>query len=447
MNRLYTILLIACITIGFAACTDDDCNGLHLDNLANYPNVLKGTFPTEEQVLELGETLEVTPELLNPEGATYSWLLNGKEYSTEPSFSYPLDNPCRADLTCIITNKYGKVEMKTSFRTNHDFSKGFFYAANVTLNFYNTEENIAYLDCYGSLNAGQKFASSSSSNYLHIDSYNGKLYVLLESNTSNIKHLFVLDAQTLYLENSAAINAGLCGINIINDKYGLIWGDGISRIDLHSLSSTKLLDKYSFNIYNALIFNGKVLTNDTYSKESKVKYYDVNQLLVAEAEATLDATELDITQKQKTNFVQASDGNVYTLESTEEGCNLVKISNDFKLEKTATGFQQTTAKWYTPTVGMVASETENIIYIPSADGTIYKYVINDASSLQTPFIAADAAGLPIAATPQLDQKNGNLYVIYGQSKESKIVVYDKNGTVLNTIDCGSGIPSHILLNN
>ena len=178
-----------------------------------------------------------------------------------------------------------------------------------------------------------------------------------------------------------------------------------------------------------------------------MKYYDVNQLLVAEAEATLDATELDITQKQKTNFVQASDGNVYTLESTEEGCNLVKISNDFKLEKTATGFQQTTAKWYTPTVGMVASETENIIYIPSADGTIYKYVINDASSLQTPFIAADAAGLPIAATPQLDQKNGNLYVIYGQSKESKIVVYDKNGTVLNTIDCGSGIPSHILLNN
>ena len=122
MNKLYTTLLIACLAAGFTACNDDDCEDLHLGNLAHYPNVLKGTFPTESQVLELGETLEITPELLNPEGATYSWLVNGKEYSTEPTFSYKIDNPCRADLTCIIKNKYGKVEMSTSFSSNHNFS-------------------------------------------------------------------------------------------------------------------------------------------------------------------------------------------------------------------------------------------------------------------------------------------------------------------------------------
>lgn len=92
MNKLYTTLLIACLAAGFTACNDDDCEDLHLGNLAHYPNVLKGTFPTESQVLELGETLEITPELLNPEGATYSWLVNGKEYSTEPTFSYKDDN-------------------------------------------------------------------------------------------------------------------------------------------------------------------------------------------------------------------------------------------------------------------------------------------------------------------------------------------------------------------
>lgn len=54
MNKLYTTLLIACIAVGFTACNDDDCDDLHLGNLANYPNVLKGTFPTEDQVLELG---------------------------------------------------------------------------------------------------------------------------------------------------------------------------------------------------------------------------------------------------------------------------------------------------------------------------------------------------------------------------------------------------------
>ena len=62
MNKLYTTLLIACIAVGFTACNDDNCDDLHLGNLANYPNVLKGTFPTEDQVLELGETLEITME-------------------------------------------------------------------------------------------------------------------------------------------------------------------------------------------------------------------------------------------------------------------------------------------------------------------------------------------------------------------------------------------------
>lgn len=45
MNKLYTTLLIACIAVGFTACNDDDCDDLHLGNLANYPNVLKGTIP------------------------------------------------------------------------------------------------------------------------------------------------------------------------------------------------------------------------------------------------------------------------------------------------------------------------------------------------------------------------------------------------------------------
>lgn len=64
MNKLYTTLLIACLAAGFTACNDDDCEDLHLGNLAHYPNVLKGTFPTESQVLELGETLEITRNCL-----------------------------------------------------------------------------------------------------------------------------------------------------------------------------------------------------------------------------------------------------------------------------------------------------------------------------------------------------------------------------------------------
>lgn len=102
----------------------------------------------------MGETLEITPKLLNPENTTYSWLINGEEYSNERTFSYKVEKPCRANLTCIISNEYGKVEMNTSFNSNHDFSKGFLYIDD-TFNFYDTEKKVKYEDCYSSLNAGK----------------------------------------------------------------------------------------------------------------------------------------------------------------------------------------------------------------------------------------------------------------------------------------------------
>lgn len=448
MNKLYTTLLVACMAIGFTACNDDDCDDLHLDNLAHYPNVLKGTFPTEEQVLELGETLEITPKLLNSEEATYSWLVNGKEVSTEPSFIYKIDNPCRADLTCFITNKYGKVEMNTSFRSNHDFSRGFFYIANQTFNFYDTEKKVSYLDCYGSMNAGKKITSEN--NNLHISSYGGKFYVMLQSNTSNANHFFRIDAKTLYYENSAIVATGLTGLTILNEKYGLIGGDGIRRIDLNSFNTLQLKSEGLFSIFNGLVYNGKVLANDTYGSESKVKYYDVNALCEAKENEMPPATELDIIQKQKINFVLGKNGNAYTLESTDEGCKIVEISKDFIVENKVTAdFKPAKGPyWSSPTVGMVASENENVIYIPSDNGAIYKYVIGDPNSLKEPFIAPDASELPIAASLQLNQQSGELYVIYGEEwKGSKIVAYDKNGTALYTIDCGDNIPSQILFNN
>lgn len=451
MNKLYTTLLIVCLAVGFTACNDDDCEDLHLGNLAHYPNVLKGTFPTENLVLELGETLEITPELLNPEGVTYSWLVNGKEVSTEPTFSYKIDNPCRADLTCVIKNKYGKVEMSTSFNSNHDFSKGFFYVADGTFNFYDTEKKVTYQDCYSSLNAGNRITSSGNS--LQVRRCDGKFYVLVESNTTNINHFFRIDAQTLYHENSAIVDAGLSGLTILNEKYGLLGGDGVRRIDLQSLSNVQLMDKYMFSIYNGLVYNGKVLANDTYGDPSKVKYYDTNELIEAKENEMPAATELDITQKQKMNFVLGKDGNAYTLESADEGCKIVKINKDFTVsdeDKVSTNFQPAKGpSWSSPTIGIVASESENIIYIASNEGAIYRYVIGDPDSLKEPFIAADKSKSPIAATLQLNQQSGELYLIHAKrgGEDNKIAVYSKDGEALYTVDCGKSIPSQILFNN
>lgn len=97
---------------------------------------------------------------------------------------------------------------------------------------------------------------------------------------------------------------------------------------------------------------------------------------------------------------------------------------------------------------MAASESENVIYIPSADNTIYKYVIGDSGSLNEPFITADESGLPITSL-QLNQQSGELYVTYARKWENgnKIVVYSKDGKVLHTVDCGESVPSQILFNN
>lgn len=226
-------------------------------------------------------------------------------------------------------------------------------------------------------------------------------------------------------------------------------GDGIRRIDLKSLNNVTVKDEYMFCFYNSMVYNGKVLTNDTYQKESKVKYYDANELISAKEGEAPAATELNIIQKQKFNFVSAKDGNAYTLESTDEGCNIVKISKDFtSLEKTPATFQPTKGGYSDPTVRMAASESENVIYIPSADNTIYKYVIGDSGSLNEPFITADESGLPITSL-QLNQQSGELYVTYARKWENgnKIVVYSKDGKVLHTVDCGESVPSQILFNN
>lgn len=446
MNKLHLISLIVCVSIGFVSCNDDDCEDLHLDNLAHYPNVLKGTFPTENQSLSIGETLKITPELLNPENANYSWFINGEAYSNEHTFNYKIEKPCRVNLTCIISNEYGKVEMNTSFSSNHDFSKGFFYF-NETFNFYDAEKKVKYEDCYSSLNAGKQIRADKPSICIN----NGKLYILNNSSITNADHLFVVDSKTLYYEKSAVIGTHLHGMTILNDQYALVGGDGIRRINLKSLSNVSLTTNSSYSLFNGIVYNGKVLVNDTYEKLSQVKCYNISDLLAAKENEMPPAIEpgLDITQNQKINFVQAKDGNVYTLESTDAGCSIVKIDKNFAVQKIPVNFKPAKGPyWSSPTVGMVASETEGIIYIASADNSIYKYIIGDPGSVKEPFIPADESGLPVAATLQLNPKTGELYAIYGKQWENyKIVIYNKSGKQVDSIDCGENALSHIIFNH
>ena len=437
MNKLYSALLVGLLTIGFTAC-DEECDNLHRDNLAHYPNVLKGSFPTEAQVLEIGQEVTIDPALVDSANARYSWVVNGVEVSTDTTYTYKVDKPCREELVCIIKNPYGSVEMKTTIRSNHDFSKGFFYIANGTFNFYDTEKKAAYPDCYGSLNAGSKFSDKK----LEVRSANGKFYVLSSSSATNLEHFYVLDAKTLNYENSASVEANLSGLTILNENYGLLSGGGVRRVDLKSLATTQLLDEYMFGIYNSMVYGENLLSSTTYGAgtSAKVTYYKVAQLLDAPKDKLPESKELDIVHNRKENFVIAKDGNSYTLETSAEGYNIVKIASDLSLVKTALGFEPSKNKyWSDKTIGIVASATENVIYIPAVNGDIYKYVPGNPTSLQTPFIAAgELKG--VISTPQINNQTGELYVPYSTG----IGVYSKEGKMEYLVECSN--PSYVLFN-
>lgn len=437
MNKIGSILLLIGCLAGFTAC-EEDCDATHITNLAHFPNVLKGSFPTEGQVLEIGQEVTIDPALVDSTNARFSWVVNGTEVSTDTVFTYKVENPSRAEIVCTIKNPYGSVEMKTTISSKHDFSKGFFYVANGTFNFYDTEKKTAYENCYGSLNANAKFSDKS----LEIAATNGKFYVLSKSSATNLEHFYVVDAKTLSYENSATIDAGLSGLTMLNANYGLVSGDGVRRINLQSLSTTQLLDEYMFGIYNSLVYGDNLLASTTYgaNTSAKVTYYKTSQLLDAPKDKMPESKELDITQNRKSNFVTAKDGNCYTLESSADGYSIVKIAQNLSIEKTSLGFEPSKNKyWSDKTIGIVASKTENAIYISAVNGDIYKYVPGNPASLQAPFIAAgELKG--VISTLQVNNQTEELYVPYSTG----IGVYSKDGKMEYLVKCSN--PSYVLFN-
>lgn len=437
MNKISSILLLIGCLAGFTAC-EEDCTDTHITNLAHFPNVLKGSFPTEGQVLEIGSEVTIDPALIDSTNARFSWVVNGTEVSTDTTFTYKVEGPCRAEIVCTIKNPFGSVEMKTTVSSKHDFSKGFFYVANGTFNFYDTEKKAAYENCYGSLNANAKFSEKS----LEIVAANGKFYVLSKSSATNVKHFYVVDAKTLSYENSATVDANLSGLTILNANYGLVSGDGVRRINLQSLSTTQLLDDYNFGLYNSMLYGENLLGSITYGAgtSAKVTYYKVAQLLDAPKDKMPEGKELDITQNRKSNFVTAKDGNCYTLESSETGYSIVKIAQDLSIEKTPLGFEPSKNKyWSDKTIGIVASKTENAIYISAVSGDIYKFVPGTPTSLQAPFIAAGELKGAIS-TLQTNSQTGELYVPYSTG----IGVYSKDGKMEYLVKCSN--PSYVLFN-
>ena len=139
--------------------------------------------------------------------------------------------------------------MSTSFSSNHNFSKGFFYVADGTFNFYDTEKNTAYQDCYASFNAGKTLGIGNydSANIIHS---NGKFSLLVGTSTSNRDHFYIVDAKKMCIRDSCEI----LKFNLENEGYEVDTANSAAEALKMDISSYHLiiLDLSLIHIYGRL---------------------------------------------------------------------------------------------------------------------------------------------------------------------------------------------------
>lgn len=457
MNKIYTLILMAFLAIGFVACEDDDCNQLHIDtDMMGIPTVMKGTFPVGTLTPAIGDSIVFAPQLLDTAGVTYAWKLNGEEVSSDSVFTYKIEKPCRAKIVCTLKNTKGEVILESDVVSKNDLTQGMIIVQKGSIDYYEPATGKLYSDVYSDLNYGEGMKLG---NYdkLYVTPVNGKLYMMISTSTSNIKHLYSADTKTLYAENSAVVSASLDGFLPLSDKQALMTGGGAYRMDLVSFSKVQLLKQYGWAIYNGIVQNGKVLGNMTYSSLAKVNVYSVDALLSAAENGMPEPETLDIWQDGKINFVQAGDGFTYTIGCNEEQTEyyLVQIASDLTVKKEILPFKPLLSGYQhgVYTVRLAVGKSGNEIYIPAENQSIYKYTLGNTASLHTPFIAApendeELAGAGINVNPQ----NGEIWVCYAEEVswneyEGKIVVFDPAGNKVKSIDCGDTAPQAVLFNN
>ncbi|MDR0659586.1 MAG: DUF5074 domain-containing protein [Prevotellaceae bacterium] len=440
-NKIYTHIIAALLLCGICTgCSEDVFEEI---DIMDIPVLLKGTFPTEGVTLEVGKSYTFEPKLKDDTNVQYSWMVNGAKVSSDPTYIFETTGLCQAEITCIIANEKGKITLKTSLKTNHDFTKGFFVVTAEEIGFYDTQKTAYYPSCYQALNKGEKFNGD-----IYAIPNDDKLYVTVKTNVSNRDHLFVIDKKTLQKKSSTSVRANLFYSFALDDRYMLLAGHSVYRYDTKSQTSVKLSNSIYPFIFRVGLLNDKLLLSRSYgSNDDNLYYYDLETVLNAEANQLPDPTAIsNITQCDKSEFVKTADGSIFTLYSSSDDneYKLLRISNDLTTEEIALSFAAPTTKWYDiyfPGIVGVSSTSENFILIPSKDHAIYKYVVGDASSLASPFIASPNAGIKLTGSGvQVDTETQKIYVLYSNSN---VAVYNYDGTQVEVIEL-SEAPQHLI---
>jgi hypothetical protein len=249
-------------------------------------------------------------------------------------------------------------------------SEGNFGVAAGDINYYDYGKDSIYTYAYSAENPGKKLGTSTTT-MQYGTVYNGKLYLVGKYDGPFV----AADAATLKETGRVDSLPGHDGRAFlgVDDSRGLL----STAVGLYPVT------------LSTLTLGTKISSVDG---EVKDMIKSGNYIFVISAKdgiVALNAHDYSVAKKLGTavsGFVQSKDGNVWAASATQ----LKKINaSTLAVDSITTGFPVYFNEWTYTNSSMVASTTDNAIFIISGNNKVYRYT-GDAASLGTPFITLPA---------------------------------------------------------
>lgn len=384
-RKLFKSFLFLATALTIASCSEEDCNLDHLEKLQGLPALQAGTFPEEDLTLNVGDQYVYSPKASSPLDIYYQWYQNGEDMSTDPSFTFNAERPSRSKVILELSNDLGKVTLENKVIVpGADYSKGCFIInegwyghGSGSISYYDYEQNSIEHWCYKNQNFGDVLGVTTQSATL----WNGKLYVCSKLNNQ----LVVMDPKTLYVEKSVGqlLPKGRQAYEFIpvNDRYAVMTANAdFYRIDLETFEATQISTGNSWQgCGSGIVYQNKLLINVSGQKIYKIDIETLSgDLSQYDWKNQFPFETLDITTTGGARFIKGNDGNLYTVESTKEGNNLVKINPDFTLEKKAMRSDYSPSSFGAYREASFCGTPDGVFYY-IAGGGIYKATFDNAA--------------------------------------------------------------------
>ncbi|ACU61402.1 DUF5074 domain-containing protein [Chitinophaga pinensis] len=266
---------------------------------------------------------------------------------------------CKTDDDVVIPSKYG-----TGFLM---VTEGNYGTRAGDLNFFDYDKDTVIEYVYSAENPGKTLGPNTSTMEFGTV-YNNKIYLVGKYGAPMV----VLDAKTLKETNRIESLPGDDGRSFVgvDETRGLLsTSTGVFPVNLTNLTLGTAIPGVT----------GEV--TDMFRSGNHIFLLSVNDGIVV-----LNTNDYSVAKKLGTavsGFVQSQDGSVWAASKTQ----LKKINaGALSVDSITTNFPVYYNEFTYNSSSMVASTTENAIYIISGNNKVYKYLPGQAASLNTPFI-------------------------------------------------------------